>query len=796
VAATLIAATPVGADRVAARSEGNGLDETSVNTFLFDAERDIVRVTIDITLTNVTTDRVDGDRILQTYWDAYYVAVPLGAENIVATRDGRVLDGVLESNPEFPAYSFYEFPLGRRVYSGQTASINVTYDHVGAPPRAEVPWRINAAYAGFVAFGLGDDDQVTIEIVKPVGYEFDEFTNLDEYVASEPDGFGSVSYTRTGGDEFFETVVGMHNDEGLVSTPIEVDDIQIELRTWPGDQAFVDFARDTVATGIPELEEMIGIEWPIDETVDVRQTVEPSLYGYGGWFDQETNEISVGEELDSDLLYHELSHAWFNEDLAVDRWVTEGFAQVIAAEMVRRDGDEPLMPELPPPSVAQGRRLQDWSPFPSADETERDIEEWGYTTSFWVVDALVDEIGFEATRDVIGGLDRHSSAYDSTVEAAGMFGTWNAVYDQFVETGGSTIAPEVFTEFVLGDADAALLNERAQVRPEYDVLAERAAPWGFPDGVRHAMESWRFDQAAAGIAAANEVLDLRDRLDEIIDDIGIDQPDSSSKLFEDSRRTGDSVDFSETTEALESDIEAGERVLTLRDGVAEAAVATGTDPIAVDGSNSSTFTEAEALLHEQLDVLDQVGDTVEADEATGGFLATIGLLGTDVPRTIDDARDAIALGDLDGARGLLDDANDTLDGADEDGTFRVGMAAGAVLLLLTLAVGVIVRLRRRRRSRSGLVRGAERLGGDRVDLDENALTRAHLGGVDHTLDVTAWHGGQAAGATGVVERSTSLGHVGDSILELDEDVVAVIDADAIAGAEVLIDPDTHDSEGR
>ena len=36
-----------------------------------------------------------------------------------------------------------------------------------------------------------------------------------------------------------------------------------------------------------------------------------------------------------------------------------------------------------------------------------------------------------------------------------------------------------------------------------------------------------------------------------------------------------------------------------------------------------------------------------------------------------------------------------------------------------------------------------------------------------------------------------LDHVRDAVLELHEHVVAVVDAEAVAGAEVLVDPDTH-----
>ena len=51
--------------------------------------------------------------------------------------------------------------------------------------------------------------------------------------------------------------------------------------------------------------------------------------------------------------------------------------------------------------------------------------------------------------------------------------------------------------------------------------------------------------------------------------------------------------------------------------------------------------------------------------------------------------------------------------------------------------------------------------------------------------------GRGTGAAGVVERGPGLLDVGDAVLELGEDVGTVVDAQPVAGAEVLVDPDPH-----
>ena len=52
--------------------------------------------------------------------------------------------------------------------------------------------------------------------------------------------------------------------------------------------------------------------------------------------------------------------------------------------------------------------------------------------------------------------------------------------------------------------------------------------------------------------------------------------------------------------------------------------------------------------------------------------------------------------------------------------------------------------------------------------------------------------GEAPGAARIVEQLADLGHVGDAVLELDEHVRAVIEAQAVAGAQVLVDPHPHE----
>ena len=103
----------------------------------------------------------------------------------------------------------------------------------------------------------------------------------------------------------------------------------------------------------------------------------------------------------------------------------------------------------------------------------------------------------------------------------------------------------------------------------------------------------------------------------------------------------------------------------------------------------------------------------------------------------------------------------------------------------SVAIGCITRWR----VRADVPSRTQRL----IEFDEDALA-----GAVSAASITCWcrrrrHPGQAARAARVVERVAVLGHVGDAVLELHEHVGAVVDAQAVAGAEVLVDPHPHGS---
>ena len=692
VVAVYTAMLVVASGQASAQSADNGLEEQSVNSFVLDPTRGIVRVTIDISLRNVTTDRVDGNTVSRTYFDSYVVAVPRGAENIVATREGSVLAGELVADPEFPAFSAYRFPLGSRLFAGESATLQVAYDHYGAPPRDPVPWRVNEAYAGFVAFGLGDDGLVTVRISQPFGYEFDDSTDLSGFDAALPDAFGTVVHTRSGLDSDDRITVGLADDERLLSRPLDVADADIRLRAWPDDPEWADFAATTVETGIPALEDLLGSPWPIEGQLDVRETVEPNLRGYAGWFDRDSNEIAVGEDLDADTIYHELSHAWINSAVTTERWLTEGLAQVYAAELVRRDGGDVREPEPPGADAPGALPLTDWAS--GVGDTDRDTEEYGYGSSFWVVDVVVDEIGFDRTRDVVAALRVGTSAYDLDAAGERPDEEWQRVYDALVEIGGAATAPDVFRAWVVDADGAGLIEVRDRAAANVADLTRRSAPWRLPAGIRNRLERWEFEDVAAGLAEADDVMERRAELEAIEAQVGIDEPDLAGPAYADAPMGDDvAVDFTEVNAILDEQIGVGEELsgrLTAIIELSGAAMVSPPEVASLDGVDD--FATALDAANAQLLAVQQIIEVEDRLDSTTGLLARIGRWGSDLDGDLDDARAQVDDGDSTTALDTLAGLDDRIDDLAMTGAIRLAIV-GVIVALLSTALALLLRRR-------------------------------------------------------------------------------------------------------
>src|SRR5688572_5175616 len=105
---------------------------------------------------------------------------------------------------------------------------------------------------------------------------------------------------------------------------------------------------------------------------------------------------------------------------------------------------------------------------------------------------------------------------------------------------------------------------------------------------------------------------------------------------------------------------------------------------------------------------------------------------------------------------------------------------------------------RRRRRQAPAIKTRFRTSGSEsksLDFDEDAFAGAFLGGLDNGFFLTGGNDGEAFGTLCVaLGRGVDLVaflHVGETVVEEGEDVWRDLFAEAVAGAQILVDPDLH-----
>jgi hypothetical protein len=651
---------------VAASELDNGLEVSADTSYVIDGDAGVVRVTVDLTLTNVKPNVTSASTITRFYFDRFGLPVPWDAANISVTSDGaRLTPTVTEAETGF--FRLLEVGFSRLFYQ-QTRTIRVSFDIVGAAPRSEDSFvRVNPAFVSFFAWAYGDPGRGSVTIRPPRGLRL-------EFVGASPaatvDDEGNAVYVASAIDRPAEWVVAVtgFDDSRLEMAELDVTGSSIRIRYWPGDEEWRERVGAAMREAIPALAALTGLEWPIDGDLVVRQTVAPNLFGFAGWFLTADEEIEMGEVLDEHVIIHETAHAWFNDSLFDSRWINEGLADTVAALVLSDVYDRDIAPDRPRTSAA-APALNDWETPDFADEDVDAVEEYGYNASWHVVDAIFDQMGQKGLEEVLAAATNDEIAYVGAVdpEPVGPIDDWRRFLDLVEERGGAEVASALFADLVVAASERPALEARTAAREAYRHLATAGAAWSPPPMVRVAMGAWDFDAARSAIDAAEGTLEARDRVTSVASEMGL-----------------------EPAPLMEQAYETANWSLNLADAVA------------------TSGEEALAAL----------ADAEAAVGAERGLLVRLGLRGEDPEEALEAARRAFAVGDLSSAVALAAAAEREIMQAGERGSRMVlaaavpGALGGAVLLgLLTWLLIRAGRARRGRRTGDGEV--AAGLGLDR-----------------------------------------------------------------------------------
>jgi hypothetical protein len=606
----------------------------------------VVRAIVDVTATNEKPDTSAGGATTRYFYDGVNLGVQPEARNVRATQDGAPVRVDVANRDGYRLVAVF-FRTG--LFFGQAATVRLRFDLPGGKPRSDSDVRVGPAFASFIAWSFGDTGTVRIDVPKA----FTVGVSGSEMARTTADDGTQVFRAETSNPLSWFAWVNARNDDGLTRERLDLGTGEVVLvRGWPEDGRWRRRVGSILSKGIPELTRRIGLPWPVDGSLSVLEVHTPLLEGYAGFYDPEADEITISEDLDDATIVHEASHAWFNQHLFTERWITEGLAEAYAIEVVDAIGGDARSPRPVKPDAAVAFPLNDWpGPSPIRDDDANAREQFGYEAAHEVMTTIVERAGEEGMRQVFAAASAGTMAYlgETRAERSRLpENDWRRFLDLVEERGGAEGVADLLETWALTDDEDALLPARSEARDAYGELAEDAGTWAAPLAVRMAMDGWRFDAAETGIEASAAVIERRDALERLAATEGLDPP-------------GD----------LETDYEG----------------ASDLDAIRGVGSEAASAQAA-------LETIAGAADTVAAPR---DWLTELGLSGKTPDADLAQARTAWESGEYDTAASIASYAAATIAVAPDAGRGRALVVAGIVGIVLILLLAGIAAWRRSRR---------------------------------------------------------------------------------------------------
>ena len=534
IAVLFLGVDPAAADRY------EDLDVSAKVTYEVDPAAGEVHVTAEL---SVTADKPPvaisgGERIF--FFTGYGMLTRAGIEDLRATQNGReltieveqpspenfLLDGEAPDPGEMERiierWQLVSLNFAAPLHYRRTAEVIVTYTIPSPPLRSEV--RVERFTPAYIALDVLDPtqaEQVEFVVALPREFGTDEGpgpTMMRRVQADRVEFFAEVSAEAI---ETWSKRLSLQNREEYQVTTIKVDGIDVEVRSWPNDDEWTDFVVHHVDDGLDDLVALVGLPWPEGRELEIVQTQNPSLSGYGGTFSQYDRRIEVPDYLDGPTLFHELSHVWFHGNLFDGLWISEGLSELYAWEMWEQRGG-PDAESFEPASLSSRHAfsLNRWHQGLVSD----DEEVWAYQASATVMRQFAEEIGFDGFRDVVAMAANDRSAYHSShpgLRSSSPNHNWRYLLDLLEQVGGADgeAADQTFQRYVLGSGFAGSFGDRREALDRYGALVEAGGE--APLGVREAMAGWRFARAEDRMGEAEKVLAQRQRIEDQIDPWGL-----------------------------------------------------------------------------------------------------------------------------------------------------------------------------------------------------------------------------------------------------------------------------------
>jgi hypothetical protein len=623
------------------------LQIVSDTTYLVRPADRLVHVVVDGQATSFKADTATQ----RYYYSSVVVVVISGAINFAASAAGAPATvTVVEQDEQQLAV---RVALNRSVFYRQTATFRLEFDLASGAASGDVRVGANVAALPVWAVGSAETPGSTVAISVPANFQIDVSGAEPPEPVAQPD--GSQLYRWGPLDDpiaFFPYVVADNPvvTEGTfsdLSTTVQIagEQVAITVKAWADDPAWGQRVSDRITAGMPVLSGLIGLPYIGTDELIVRETVPRTIGGYAGIFDASVvrDEISISYDADEGVTLHEAAHAWFNGQLASERWILEGFASYYAELAAGRLGVAPGQIELTPDLRAARFPLEEWG---NPGLTERNAELYAYGASLQAARDLASRAGADGLSSAWAAMLDSQMAYQplhaASPETWFARGDWHYLLDLLEEGTGKPFR-DVFETWVAAPADAELLDQRDAARDQYHALRDQAGSWDLPRDLRRDMSAWAFDEAVQTMDDAAALLDRRDQIAQQAAALGLTLPDTMQRDFAGGRLNQAAADATDMGAAVQAYADA----LAANDGI---------DPI-----------------------------------------EWLGLLGEDPAATLARAASSLADGATGEATEQAANARETWQNAAQVGTGRAVAVGGGFVLLAGAGLGGGVWWRRRRR---------------------------------------------------------------------------------------------------
>jgi hypothetical protein len=606
VAASLLG--PAGASPVLAADDALSLASTS--SYGLVPDKGLVHVTVDVTATNNKPNKVqqtpNGTLTTRYFYDSAAIAVQSEATAIRASAGKRALTTKVSAAD---GYSRVQVNFRGDLQYQQSTGFRVEYDLPGGAPRSDSDIRVGSAFATFYVWAFGDRGDVSIVI--PAG--FDVETSGSTVAKNVKDGVTTLSATGIADPTEWYAVVVADRHDSLTQDRLDLEGGEhVVVRAWPEDVEWRTRVRDLLRLGLPVLVDKIGLDWPVEGDIEVAEVHTPLLEGYAGVYYTAEDRIEISEDLDELTIVHEASHAWFNPDLFVGRWINEGYADEYASRVLDDVSVGGLGPDTVTPTSKGAIELNLWThPGRIADEKTDEREHFGYEASWTVVRTLLDEVGEEKMRVVLAAARANETAYPGAgkPETVTIKNDWRRFLDLLEGAAGSDDAEDVFRKWIVSDEQVPLLDARRDARAAYASLLAAGDGWQPGYVIRDPLGRWEFGRATTEIGEASAILALRDEIATRATELSVAPPTTLRAAYEGATDGLESVHaLAETQLATATDLDAAAaRVAAERDVFASIGLI-GEDPSAALAAAAAAFS---------------AGDTATADAGADSVTAVM-----------------------------------------------------------------------------------------------------------------------------------------------------------------------------